>query len=60
MKYIIAAVAAMLLLTSGAMALVGAGGFEVGATSGGTPNPDYPMPAAQLPSSFYGQQHSPD
>ncbi len=55
MKYIIAAVAAMLLLTSGAMALVGAGGFEVGATSGGTPNPDYPNASCpNCPAVFMG------
>jgi hypothetical protein len=55
MKYIIAALVAMLLLTSGAMALVGAGGFEVGATSGGTPNPDYPNASCpNCPAVFMG------
>jgi hypothetical protein len=41
MKYIIVAIAAMLLLTSGAMARIGAGGFPVGCGDG-TVNPQFP------------------
>jgi hypothetical protein len=55
MKYIIAALATMLLLSSGAMAVVGAGGFPVGCGAGGTVNPQFPNASCpNCPAVFMG------